>query len=263
MVATAAAARSQRRHRLAGRSRDPRLPAGHVAHVLRRAPRQRPRLHDGHDDGVRRTCRSCAFFLRYGAGRSALAAIVGDLRGVGGHGAGDGRGRTAGCCARSAPQRLKRVLSYVQFLAELRRVWRLLRRCRACCRCGVIGQLELAEVAVAAAPSAGLVRELSRARGGPRDRPLEIVAGARVGRRPRRSRERAQRQAVARIRRSAGRAHDRRRPPAPARARPPGALLFTRDEARAVALLVRSQFRNDIKFRMGVLTILPLTLVYL
>ena len=41
------------------------------------------------------------------------------------------------------------------------------------------------------------------------------------------------------------------------------ALLFTRDEARAVALLVRSQFRNDLKFRMGILTILPLTIVYL
>jgi hypothetical protein len=41
------------------------------------------------------------------------------------------------------------------------------------------------------------------------------------------------------------------------------ALLFTRDEARAVALLVRSQFRNDLKFRMSILTILPLTVVYL
>jgi hypothetical protein len=51
-------------------------------------------------------------------------------------------------------------------------------------------------------------------------------------------------------------------PVAAARARRP-AFLFTRDEARAVALLVRSQFRNDLKFRMGVLTILPLTIVYL
>ena len=41
------------------------------------------------------------------------------------------------------------------------------------------------------------------------------------------------------------------------------AILFTRDEARAAALLIRSQFRNDLKFRMGVLTILPLTIVYL
>jgi hypothetical protein len=49
---------------------------------------------------------------------------------------------------------------------------------------------------------------------------------------------------------------------APARVRRPG-FLFTRDEARAVAILVRSQFRNDLKFRMGVLTILPLTIVYL
>jgi len=38
--------------------------------------------------------------------------------------------------------------------------------------------------------------------------------------------------------------------------------LFRNGEARAVALLVRSQFRNDQKFRLGVLGILPLTLVY-
>ena len=52
--------------------------------------------------------------------------------------------------------------------------------------------------------------------------------------------------------------------PSPSRkptARP--ALLFTRSEARAVALLIRSQFRNDMKFRMGVLAIVPLTIVYL
>ena len=41
------------------------------------------------------------------------------------------------------------------------------------------------------------------------------------------------------------------------------AFLFTRGEARAVALLIRSQFRNDLKFRMSILTILPLTIVYL
>jgi len=40
-------------------------------------------------------------------------------------------------------------------------------------------------------------------------------------------------------------------------------FLFTRGEARAVALLIRSQFRNDMKFRMGVLAIVPLTIVYL
>jgi hypothetical protein len=37
---------------------------------------------------------------------------------------------------------------------------------------------------------------------------------------------------------------------------------FRRDEPRAVAVLVRSQFRNDQRFRMGVLGILPLTLLY-
>lgn len=52
--------------------------------------------------------------------------------------------------------------------------------------------------------------------------------------------------------------------PSPSRkrtARP--ALVFTRSEARAVALLIRSQFRNDMKFRLGVLAIVPLTIVYL
>ncbi len=37
---------------------------------------------------------------------------------------------------------------------------------------------------------------------------------------------------------------------------------FRRDEPRAVAVLVRSQFRNDQRFRMGILGILPLTLLY-
>ena len=41
-----------------------------------------------------------------------------------------------------------------------------------------------------------------------------------------------------------------------------GVWLFRAGEARAVALLVRSQFRNDLRFRMGVLSILPLTLMY-
>jgi hypothetical protein len=39
-------------------------------------------------------------------------------------------------------------------------------------------------------------------------------------------------------------------------------LLFRGGEARAVALLVRSQFRNDQRFRLGVLGILPVTLLY-
>ena len=40
-------------------------------------------------------------------------------------------------------------------------------------------------------------------------------------------------------------------------------VWFTSGEARAVALLVGSQFRHDQKFRMGVLGILPMTLIYL
>ena len=45
--------------------------------------------------------------------------------------------------------------------------------------------------------------------------------------------------------------------------RPARAWWFTGGEARAVALLIRSQFANDMKFRMGVLAIVPLTIIYL
>jgi len=41
-----------------------------------------------------------------------------------------------------------------------------------------------------------------------------------------------------------------------------GGWWFRTGEARAVAVLVRSQFRNDQRFRMGVLSILPMTLLY-
>ena len=40
-------------------------------------------------------------------------------------------------------------------------------------------------------------------------------------------------------------------------------LWFTTGEARAVALLVRSQFRHDHRFRMGVLGLLPFTMLYM
>lgn len=49
----------------------------------------------------------------------------------------------------------------------------------------------------------------------------------------------------------------------PARASAGRGRWFRAGEARAVALLVRSQFRNDQRFRMGVLSILPLTLIYI
>ncbi|MBN1446809.1 MAG: hypothetical protein JXA28_02665 [Bacteroidetes bacterium] len=39
--------------------------------------------------------------------------------------------------------------------------------------------------------------------------------------------------------------------------------MFTRNEARAAALLVRNQFKHDQKFRMSVLAIVPLTALYL
>ena len=41
------------------------------------------------------------------------------------------------------------------------------------------------------------------------------------------------------------------------------AVWFASGEARAVALLVRSQFRHDHRFRMGVLGLLPFTLLYM
>ncbi|HET9234326.1 MAG TPA: hypothetical protein VFP10_09325 [Candidatus Eisenbacteria bacterium] len=42
-----------------------------------------------------------------------------------------------------------------------------------------------------------------------------------------------------------------------------GGWLFRRGEARAVAMLAWSQFRNDTKFQMTVLAILPMTLLYM
>jgi len=45
--------------------------------------------------------------------------------------------------------------------------------------------------------------------------------------------------------------------------KPSRGIWFKAGEARAVALLIRSQFRNDQRFRMGVLAILPMTLIYL
>lgn len=53
--------------------------------------------------------------------------------------------------------------------------------------------------------------------------------------------------------------------PAPARAvaRRPAHWRFSSDEHRAVAVLVRAQFRHDQKFRLAVLAILPITFFYL
>jgi hypothetical protein len=51
--------------------------------------------------------------------------------------------------------------------------------------------------------------------------------------------------------------------PAKAAAAPAPGWWFRRGEARAVAILVRSHFRNDLKFRMGVLAVVPLTIIYL
>jgi len=42
-----------------------------------------------------------------------------------------------------------------------------------------------------------------------------------------------------------------------------GLRIFRRNEARAVALLIRAQFRQDLRFRLSVLSILPLTVFYL
>jgi hypothetical protein len=39
--------------------------------------------------------------------------------------------------------------------------------------------------------------------------------------------------------------------------------FFRRDEDRAIAMLIRSQFKHDTRFRLGVLAIIPLTILYL
>jgi hypothetical protein len=52
------------------------------------------------------------------------------------------------------------------------------------------------------------------------------------------------------------------RPQAPPTRRRPS-WLFTRDERRAVALLVRAHFRHDMRVRLGVLAIVPLTILYM
>jgi hypothetical protein len=46
------------------------------------------------------------------------------------------------------------------------------------------------------------------------------------------------------------------------RARARRAWLFRRGEGRAVALLIRNQFQQDMKFRLGILSIFPLTVFY-
>jgi len=52
--------------------------------------------------------------------------------------------------------------------------------------------------------------------------------------------------------------------PAKASKAPAGrGMVFRRGESRAVALLVRNQFQYDLKFRLAVLSILPLTVIYL
>jgi hypothetical protein len=49
----------------------------------------------------------------------------------------------------------------------------------------------------------------------------------------------------------------------PAAARSAAWLALVRNETRAVAILVRGQFRNDLRFRLGLLSLLPITFVYL
>ena len=51
--------------------------------------------------------------------------------------------------------------------------------------------------------------------------------------------------------------------PASTRGRRSPWIGHLRNETRAVALLVRSQFKNDLKFRLGLLSLLPITLIYL
>ena len=51
-------------------------------------------------------------------------------------------------------------------------------------------------------------------------------------------------------------------PTRPTTARPRRTWFFQRGEGRAVALLIRNQFSHDMKFRLGVIGIVPLTLLY-
>jgi ABC-2 type transport system permease protein len=199
-----------------------------------------------------------SFFLRYG-GAVGLAAIVAIYA---------ASATTAllmvvayGWLVRTiGPQRLKRVLSYVQFLLSFvvyGGYFALSRLLQA----SVVAQIELPKSPwLLLFPPAWFASYLELAAG--RASAFEIVAAlvsltvmaalatALSGRL---SLEYADRLAALTTLSA---------PAATVRARRP-AFLFTRDEARAVALLVRSQFRNDLKFRMGVLTILPLTIVYL
>lgn len=212
--------------------------------------------------GAMTTVFSCmpivAFFVRYGAG-VGVAAIVAiaaastatTLTMIVGY---------AWLMRTVGPQRLKRVLSYVQFLMSfvvyggyfmLSRLFQV----------GIVARLELPkspwllllppawfasylEVA-AGRTSAGEILPIlaSVAALGL----LAVMLGGRL------SLEYADRlAALATVSAQAVRPRPSRR-----------GLLFTRNEARAVALLIRSQFRNDMKFRMGVLAIVPLTIVYL
>jgi hypothetical protein len=158
------------------------------------------------------------------------------------------------------PDRLKRTLSYVQFLFSffiyggyfaLSRVFQV----------GVIAQVELPKSPlVLMLPPTWFASYLELAAG--RTSAVEIVpalvslvafAALTTALGGRLSLEYADRLAALTTV-SAPAVRSRRRQPA---------FFFTRDEARAAALLIRSQFRNDLKFRMGVLTILPLTIVYL
>lgn len=51
--------------------------------------------------------------------------------------------------------------------------------------------------------------------------------------------------------------------PAPDKSRSRPKLWFQGGEGRAAAILIRSHFRNDLRFRMGVLGIVPITVIYL
>ena len=198
------AARSQRRNRLAGRPRDSRVPAGHVADVLRGSSRQCPRLHDRDDGGVfvypdRRVLRPARRGRRHGHHDGHLRRIAPDRA----HddcqlclARADRRSEPAASCAvvRAVP-------------VELRRVWRVL---RAVPRVpgGRHRPALAAEIDVDAAPAASLVRQLSRDRGradlGPRHR-----AGRSLRRGARRRHPPSRRQVVARVCRSPGGDHDR------------------------------------------------------
>ena len=157
-------ARSQRGHRLPRRSRHPRFPAGNLAHLLRRQAHERPDLHADDDD--RLFVRADRHVFHPVRRRCRRRVVRRDLRRVGGDRADDGRRlRLAGPDRRCGPLEARPVVRPVPVeLSGLRRLFRAVPRLPGRPR----HPARVAEVPLAAAAAARMVRQLPR----PRDRHL-------------------------------------------------------------------------------------------